>query len=403
LKENVVKQNTGMGEITTAQFSDSYPPIMDGVAKVVVEYKEHLSKTLGPVHIVIPSIPGLEQYKADDLIHVYPTIPIPKRSPYRFGMPWILPGFSRKIARLPLDLVHVHSPWMAGPLGWQVSVLRQIPIISTFHTKYLDDISRFFFGLQLPVEIARRIIIDHYNRMDQVWVPNASTEQTLRDYGFKGPIEIVGHGTDIVKPANPEQALRQAEEFLGIDSEVPLLVYLGQLKWEKNLLFVLNSLRELKDTGFVFKFAFIGEGYARPELEKAAQDLELPEVSFPGLVRDRALLTSILFRSKCLVFPSRYDTAGLVIKEAASLEVPSIVLRDSNAAEGIEDGVNGFLGEENPVLFGNKLHDLLKDEELRCAVGRNAYETLCRTWADVADEVAERYKDLIKFKAHRSA
>ncbi|MGI5853553.1 MAG: hypothetical protein ACOX8I_04465, partial [Bacillota bacterium] len=107
LKENVVKQNTGMGEITTAQFSDSYPPIMDGVAKVVVEYKEHLSKTLGPVHIVIPSIPGLEQYKADDLIHVYPTIPIPKRSPYRFGMPWILPGFSRKIARLPLDLVHV--------------------------------------------------------------------------------------------------------------------------------------------------------------------------------------------------------------------------------------------------------------------------------------------------------
>ncbi|HCF92290.1 MAG TPA: hypothetical protein DER58_07465, partial [Firmicutes bacterium] len=216
-------------------------------------------------------------------------------------------------------------------MGWQVSVLRQIPIVSTFHTKYLDDISRFFYGMHLPVEIARRIIIDHYNRMDQVWVPNASTELTLREYGFRGPIEIIGHGTDIVKPANPEQSIKQAEEFLGIDAEVPLLVYLGQLKLEKNLLFVLNSLRELKDSGHNFRFAFIGEGYARPELEKAAQDLGLPEVSFPGLVRDRTLLTSLLNRSKALVFPSRYDTAGLVIKEAASLEVPSIVLRDSNA------------------------------------------------------------------------
>jgi glycosyltransferase involved in cell wall biosynthesis len=396
-------QNTGIGRITTAQFSDSYPPIMDGVAKVVVEYKKHLTDILGPVHIVVPSIPGQDEYNEQDLTHNYPTIPIPKRSPYRFGMPWILPGFSRKIARLPLQLVHVHSPWMAGPLGWQVSVLRQIPIVSTFHTKYLDDISRFFYGMHLPVEIARRIIIDHYNRMDQVWVPNASTELTLREYGFRGPIEIIGHGTDIVKPANPEQSIKQAEEFLGIDAEVPLLVYLGQLKLEKNLLFVLNSLRELKDSGHNFRFAFIGEGYARPELEKAAQDLGLPEVSFPGLVRDRILLTSLLNRSKALVFPSRYDTAGLVIKEAASLEVPSIVLRDSNAAEGIEDEVNGFLSDENPVSFGNKLRYMLDNEDTRRAVGRKAYETLCRSWADVAREVAERYRDLIKVKAHRSA
>lgn len=396
-------QNTGIGKITTAQFSDSYPPIMDGVSKVVVEYKKHLTDILGPVHVVVPSIPSQDQYSEQDLIHNYPTIPIPKRSPYRFGMPWILPGFSRRIARLPLELVHVHSPWMAGPLGWQVSVLRQIPIVSTFHTKYLDDISRFFFGMHLPVEIARRIIIDHYNRMDQVWVPNASTEQTLREYGFQGPIEIIGHGTDIVKPANPEQSLKQAEEFLGIDAGMPLLIYLGQLKLEKNLLFVLNSLRELKDAGFSFRFAFVGEGYARPELEKAAQDLGLSEVSFPGLVRDRTLLTSLLYRSKALVFPSRYDTAGLVIKEAASLEVPSIVLRGSNAAEGIDDEVNGFLGEENPVSFGNKLLYMLENEDRRRTVGRNACETLCRSWADVVGEVAERYKDLIKCKAHRSA
>ena len=57
-KEIHMGQNTGIGKITTAQFSDSYPPIMDGVAKVVVEYKEHLTDILGPVHIVVPSIPG---------------------------------------------------------------------------------------------------------------------------------------------------------------------------------------------------------------------------------------------------------------------------------------------------------------------------------------------------------
>lgn len=380
-------------EIHTAQFSDSFPPIMDGVARVALEYAEHIRQRLGPTYVIVPAVPGY----SDDARNVYryPSVPIPGREPYRYGVPWVLPGFTRKLSGLPLQLVHAHSPFVAGSLALQVARSRQIPVVTTFHTKYLDDVRSLFPKFNLPVEIVRRHIIDFYDRVDEVWVPNRSTGQTLREYGFRGPVEIVAHGTDVQIPSDLAASRRRAEQFLGLGPGERLLLYLGQIKLEKNLVFVLQSLKALAARGGRFRFAFVGEGYAQPELEKMASELELHNVQFPGVVRDRDLIVSLLSRSELLVFPSRYDTAGLVIREAAALGVPSVLLKGSNAAEGVHDGVNGFVVDENPEIYGALLKRVLDDPALRNRAGQGARQTLYRSWDDVADEVARRYLDLV--------
>lgn len=380
-------------EIHTAQFSDSFPPIMDGVARVALEYAEHVQQRLGPTHIIVPAVPGYADEERN--IYRYPSVPIPGREPYRFGVPWVLPGFTRKLSGLPLELVHSHSPFVAGSLALQVARSRQIPVVTTFHTKYLDDVRSLFPKFNLPVEIVRRHIIDFYNRVDQVWVPNSSTGETLREYGYEGPIEVVEHGTDIRIPVDVAAARRRAEEFLGLGPNDRLLLYLGQIKFEKNLVFVLKSLKALAESGGRFRFAFVGEGYAQPELERTAAEFGLTNVQFPGVVRDRDLIVSLLSRAELLVFPSRYDTAGLVIKEAAALGVPSVLLKGSNAAEGVRDGQNGFVVDEDPTVYAALLQKVLNDPELRNRAGAGARKTLYRSWSEVADEVAQRYLDLI--------
>jgi len=67
-------------------------------------------------------------------------------------------------------------------------------------------------------------------------------------------------------------------------------------------------------------------------------------VSSPGFV-DRDELEEALGQALCLVLPSRREGYGLIVVEAASMGVPSVVVAgpDNAAVELIEEGVNGFV------------------------------------------------------------
>ena len=64
----------------------------------------------------------------------------------------------------------------------------------------------------------------------------------------------------------------------------------------------------------------------------------------PGFV-DSDELEEALRHALCLVLPSRREGYGLIVVEAASLGVPSVVVAgpDNAAVELIEEGVNGFV------------------------------------------------------------
>lgn len=387
--------------VETAQFCDSFPPIMDGVGRVAKEYAENIRERLGPTSVIVPWVPGC----SDDSSSVlrFPSVPIPGRKPYRYGVPWVNPLFVKRVTDIPLQLVHSHSPFVAGSLALQVASKRGIPVVASFHTKYLDDVRRMFPRVNFPAETVRRHLVDFYNRVDQVWVPNNGTCDTLREYGYRGSIEVVENGTDISVPADPVKARKKAEVFLGISPETKLLTYIGQIVYEKNLKFLIDSLKALNDTGTQYQFVFVGEGYARPELQNLVQEMGLSNVKFTGVVRDRELIVSMLSRTHCLVFPSLYDTSPLVLREAAALGVPSLLLKGSTASEGVIDEGNGFLGEQESVRYAEKLKAILTNPELRDRVGVGAHGTFYRTWGQVADEVAERYLDLIRQSNKRDA
>ena len=126
--------------------------------------------------------------------------------------------------------------------------------------------------------------------------------------------------------------------------------------------------------------------------EKGLQD----KVTLRGLVTDRSLLSDYYAASDLFLFPSLYDNAPLVVREAAAMGTPAILIEGSTASEVVSDGKNGFLTDRSPASFATLIEAIDKDRDMLSRVASGARSTLVRSWEDVVDEVVDRYDVLIK-------
>lgn len=164
----------------------------------------------------------------------------------------------------------------------------------------------------------------------------------------------------------------------------------------KNTKMLIESLYYLKKKGLFFKAFIVGTGKDEKYLKDLVRKLKLEnEVIFVGKIIDRELLKGYYARADLFLFPSLYDASPLVLQETFALFCPSLLIKGSNASEGIIDGYNGFLSENNAFYYANMIENLIKNKSLLREVGKNAQKTLYRPWEKVVDEVVERYKELI--------
>lgn len=380
--------------IITGQFSDSYLPIVDGVSLTISNYLSELNRTLGPSCAVVPAVPG---YSDPPLPGTYRflSLPLVGRPPYRLGLPQLDIPLHRALRSQRFDLLHAHTPFFAGSYALRLARRRGIPIIATFHSKYRDKLRNALPWTHL-VEREVQQIVSFYASVDEVWVPTRAALQCLRDYGYRGAAEIVRHGIDFEAPGDRSGLRRRGGALLRVDRGELVFLYVGEQAWEKNLAFLLQSLALLRRQGRRFKMAFVGGGYAAKPLRLMAAGLGLAEqTSFVGLLRDRDALSACYARADCFLFPSLYDTCGLVVKEAAAFGVPTVVLEASAAAEQIVDGVNGFVTERSVRSYAAKLAELLDHRDDLARAGEGARRTLCTSWTEAVREVKQRYLSLI--------
>ena len=100
--------------------------------------------------------------------------------------------------------------------------------------------------------------------------------------------------------------------------------------------------------------------------------------------------------SDLFLFPSFYDNAPLVVREAAAMGTPSVLVEGSTASEVVVDKVNGFLTLSDPATFANEVEMIAKDRKLLREVANGARNSLVRSWEDVVGEVADRYEVIIR-------
>lgn len=377
------------------QFSDSYMPAMDGVVTVVRNYTYWLNKKHCDCFMAIPKTPGVE---IREPFPVMPFISIPAygRQPYRVGIPVMDIKYNIAIRRAHLDLVHAHSPFISGMEAMRLAKEREIPLVTTFHSKYYDDFLGFF-GSEMLARQALLPIMRFYNKADYVWTVSNSTVDTLRDYGYRGPVDVIQNGTAISLPENPDEAREKAQALCGLGAQQPLLLFVGQHVLQKNTPMLIRAFAEYRRRGGVAKLAMVGQGYAREELEVLAKEHGVGEsVVFLGQILDSELLNGLYLRASLFVFPSLYDNAPLVVREAAAMGCPSLMIEQSTAAEILTDGVNGFLCSNSVRSISERILQILDDPEKTRKAGEAARKTIVIPWEGIVDEVYARYEAIVK-------
>ena len=362
------------------EFSDTFLPVVDGVGRVVQAYAETLSAMGHQVTVVAPMYDtGARGGFPFELLDFIAT-PLPGMKQYRLGEAMLDAHYRRRIRMVELDIVHAHSPFTAGSEALRLAAVRKLPLVATFHSKYYDDFLKTTRS-ESVAKMMTKFVVNFYNRCDEVWAVGNNTADVLRSYGYKGEVQVMPNGATLrtVNPSDVEEVSRRFA--LGDD---PMVLFVGQMDWKKNILTVLEACAELKKQGKRFRLLLAGQGIDLHAIEQKLHELNIQDLAQTlGHITDTSLLDGL------------YDAAPMVVREAAVMGTPSVMVRGSTAAEVIRDGENGYLCENDPKDLARVIRGIMEDPEAAGSVGEKARETIPVPWSKVLETAAERYERLV--------
>ena len=167
--------------------------------------------------------------------------------------------------------------------------------------------------------------------------------------------------------------------------------------WYKGIRITLDALKKVREAGHDFRMVFVGGGIDKDEIVQYTESLGLSDlICFEDPVYDREKVRAWYCRADLFLFPSTFDTNGLVVREAAACALPSILVKGSCAAEDSEDGVSSFFIEENADSMASVLICLLQQPEAMKRVGCGAQERLYLSWNDAVSAAERRYETVIE-------
>jgi glycosyltransferase involved in cell wall biosynthesis len=288
----------------------------------------------------------------------------------------------------------MHSPSLLGKYAVSLGKKMKVPVVATFHSKYYDAILEFTKSRAIAKMVTNQIV-KVFESCDEVWACSEETGETLRSYGYSKPYYVMPNGTDVSVPDNAQELKEKAASRFQLPQDKHVLLFVGQQIWYKNQRLILDTFRLLCDQSNDWFLVMVGTGKDEQDIERYAVSLNLTNhIRFTGQVKDRNLLSGIYLNADLLFFPSVFDNAPLVLREAAVLGVPTLATEGSNAAGAIRKNVSGFTAAADPQSMHDELVRIFTEEDVK-KIGQNARETIPLSWEKLIPMVLERYQAVI--------
>lgn len=397
----ILEKCSGKGEqsleekLSVCLLNDSFPPLIDGVANTVMNYAKVINEKHGKAVVAVPSHPKADDERFPYKIVRYPSINTERFINYRTGYPFYYATLE-EIKKEEINIIHTHCPFVSTILARTLREPLDAPVILTYHTKFDIDIERSVGEGYIKEKIIKEMV-KNIEACDEVWVVSEGAGENLRSLGYKGDYVVMPNGVDIPKVKVPEEEIGKVTGGYDFPDGVPVFLFVGRMAWYKGLDIILDSLAKLKEAGRDFRMVFIGGGLDSEEVKKYSEELGLSEKCvFTGAVHDRNAIRAWYSRADLFLFPSVYDTNGLVVREAAACGLASILIEGSCASEGIEDGITGFISKNDSASFAEKLGFICENPGLMKTVGENAMDKIYMSWEDSVEKAVQRYKVVLE-------
>ena len=375
--------------------NDSFPPAIDGVANAVTNYAKIIARDYGSPTVVTPYYPDADDSVYDFPIVRYPSVDMTRLVGYRAGMPFS-PEITAKLEQSDFDIIHSHCPITSTFLARSVRQKLDVPLVFTYHTKFDIDIANAIRSKRLQEEAAK-LLVENISACDEVWTVSRGAGENLRKLGYRGDWLVMPNGVDFPQGRVSEAQIREVTGDCDLPQGVPVFLFVGRMMWYKGIRISLDALKQLHEAGTDFRMVFVGGGTDREEIVAYSRSLGLNgKVIFIDPIHDRDSIRAWYCRADLFLFPSTFDTNGLVVREAAACGLGSVLVAGSCAAEDVTDGVNGLLIEENAASMAACLAALCRNPAKMKEVGEHAQRDIYISWDTAVKGAVARYDVVIE-------
>jgi len=267
------------------------------------------------------------------------------------------------------DVIHITSPGELGQLGVYLSRRLDVPLVASWHTNFHQFAARRFEKLIgfLPGKISPpavgwseeqglRVLLWFYNFAKVTLAPTEALVEWLEKELGK-PSFLMPRGVD-GEQFNPKRRT--------VNDETLRLGFVGRVTPEKGVRLLRDIETELGNRGLDnFRILIVGDGSEVMWLKK-----RLKHGEFAGVLRGEDLARAYA-NMDLFVFPSRTDTFGNVVQEAAASGVPSVVTNEGGPKHLVVAGKTGLIAETN-AQFVAKVAELALDRNRLREMGQAA-------------------------------
>ncbi|MBQ0070841.1 MAG: glycosyltransferase, partial [Spirochaetales bacterium] len=236
-------------------------------------------------------------------------------------------------------------------------------------------------------------LVESVSAADELWVVSKGAGENIRSLGYNGDYIVMENGVDLPRGRASEEEILEAITGYDLPHGVPVFLFVGRLMWYKGLRIILDALAALASQNMDFRMVFIGGGGDEVEVKTYAEKLGLKKKCiFTGKIYDGMRRVAWYSFADPFLFPSTFDTNGLVVREAAACSLGTVMVGGSCASEGVTNGVNGLFIEENAASLAVCLSRIMDDKSRMRRIGENAARDLYISWDTAVAKAVDRYE-----------
>lgn len=333
--------------------SDVYFPRVNGVSTSIRTFRDDLAQLGVETTLMAPAYPGAAEDGDHSIIRV-PSGRVPlDPEDRRFDGGALRAVLNRDLAAR-VDLVHIHTPFIAHYAAARFAREHALPVVATYHTFFEDYLHHYvpvlprFIGRSL----ARRFTLSQCRDVAALISPSAPMRDALLAYGVTTPIEVLPTGMPAGSFIRGDGA--KFREQFGLPPHQPVLVYVGRVAHEKNIDFLLRMFARLRAQRPDVVFVIAGEGPARDSLTRLSRELGLIDaMRFIGYLDRRTELPNCYAAGDAFVFASRTETQGLVLLEAMAQGTPVVSTAELGTRSILTSDCGAFVVSEHEDAFVN--------------------------------------------------
>jgi D-inositol-3-phosphate glycosyltransferase len=310
-----------------------------------------------------------------------------------------LSEFSRQVDKFSrqngyhYDLIHSHY-WLSGLVGRQLQQWWDIPHVTMFHTlgAVKNAVDTGIREPEVRIKSEKEIIKDCH----RIIAPTGREKDYLINYYNASPetISIIpcGVNLDIFRIIEKEIA----RNSLGFNGE-GIILFVGRIVPIKGIDKLLMALNHLENIERLRLLVIGGDKNCQDEvnrLRRLSKSLKIESsVTFLGLVEQEKLPYFYSAADIC-VFPSHYESFGLVALESLACGTPVVATDVGGIRSVVRDGETGYIVLDNvPQLLAEKITLALSTPRAKTDASCSIRESVFKfSWSNIAEATLQEYQ-----------